>query len=109
MLPRRWESRPWKWLDRWRQVSLCAWLAAPIRPSKDCRLHSKGDRSGEKTFSISCDEAAQLAPPADSNNMEREMKFTCQRAIAIVLVGASLLGFASCSQTGSSAGKPQIA
>jgi len=41
--------------------------------------------------------------------MEREMKFTFRAAIAIVLVGASLLGLASCSQTGSSTGKPQIA
>ena len=38
------------------------------------------------------------------------MKFSCRKAIAILLVGSSLLlGLASCSQTSTSTGKPQIA
>src|SRR5262245_30597993 len=41
--------------------------------------------------------------------MEREMKFSCRRAIALLLVGASLLGLASRSQTSTPTGKPQMA
>jgi ribose transport system substrate-binding protein len=41
--------------------------------------------------------------------MEHEMKFSCRKTIAILLVGSSLLGLESCSQTDGSTGKPQIA